>query len=390
MPDNVTIMSQVQDALRDFFIEPVRVQMNEEIGPFFAMIEKNEKDVVGKKIKMPLKYGRSGGVGARTEIGALPTPSPREWATAEWDVKNIFARMQISLKLMKASKNKKGAFVQLLADQMDDLLVDAKDNVRRQLFGDGVGSLATCTAATSTNTITVDSLQYLQEGMVIDLLNTDGTVVASARRITSINEANTTITVDGDAIATILDTDFLTVAGSHDLEMTGLAAVFDTDNTIYGIDRTVNNWFVPTITNIAGDIDELDMQKAIDDARDKMGSKIDFIMANSAVIRGFQYNQLSYKKNIDYMDLKGGYKTISFGGIPLSNERYMPDGTMDFLNSKNFKLYRLGDWDWMDEDGAILNRISGQAAYECTLAFFGDLGCDKAKGQSRLTGITGH
>ena len=48
------------------------------------------------------------------------------------------------------------------------------------------------------------------------------------------------------------------------------------------------------------------------------------------------------------------------------------------------------DFDWMDEDGAVLSRVPGKAIWSASLSRYCDLGCSKPRGNVRLTGVTEH
>lgn len=399
----ISTMATAEKALKEYFIEPARVQLDEGSGPFLAMIEKSTEEVTGHQIRMPLKYGRHGGIGNRADDGLLPTPSPRKWEHAVWDTKNIFARIMLTDKLIKASKNNKGAFANQLASQMEDLTIDAKDNLRRQVFGSGEGTVTTVSESGTGNKLAVANVTYLSEGQFIDIFDST-TDVAVAEGVEIIVREKTEvgsnyagyITVSGESL-TFTKADYITIAGNKDLELTGMSAIFTPDTKLYGINRATNKWFNPHVKSIQDEglegveeLNELIMQEMIDEAKDELGSDINFISCNSGVARAFQFNQLSYKKNIDYMDLIGGYKAMKFGTIPITKEKYEKPGVMRFLCKDNFKLYRMGGWDWMDKDGAVLNRVSNKPAYEATLVMYGDLGCDKPRGQSLLTGISEH
>ena len=386
----LTLIQTADKAFKDFFLEPAVVQLDERSGPWMAQLEKSTKEVTGKSIKMPLVYGRSGGIGNRAEGGDLPTPNPRKWTHASWETKNMYGRISISGKAIKASKNDKGAFADMLKTQMKDLLSDANNDFRRQSFGDGSGLLGTTTAVTTAGVVlTLDSVAYISVGKFVDILDDtdDTTYLATEREVISVDLVNKTITISGDNV-TLAVGDRVYISGNKGLELTGIQAVMTPNTTLYGIDRSTEKWFNPNVETGVGALDELDMQRAVDNADEALNSTINFIVCNNGVARAYQQNQLSYKKNIEYMDVKGGYKTMSFGGVALAKDKYMPSGTMDFMNTSDWKLYRMDPWDWMDRDGAILSRTTGKDAYEATLYQYGDIGCSKPAGQSRLTGIT--
>lgn len=380
-------MQKVQEALKTFYLPGLRYQMNEKSGAFYSQIEKGSQGVVGKDIVMALRYGRNGGVGNRADDGLLPTPNSRKTKQARWETKNIFARIQISDKVMKASAKDAGAFANLLETELDDAMTDAKDNFARQLFGDGTGVMATCGAASGVNVIPVSSTQFFSEGQLVDVCSSDGTPKATEREVTVVDHVAKKITLSGASVTTTA-TDIITIAGNYGLELTGLGRIFKPDTTIYNIDRSTNKWLNPNIIAVDGAISELDIQNMIDQAEIMAGSDINFLMASYGVRRAYQELLQSTKRYVNTLELKGGWKALDYNGIGLVADKYAPAGTIHGLSTENFKLYEMSDWDWMEKDGAVLSRVTDRAAYEATLVKYADLGCDKIKGQGVLTGIT--
>ena len=89
------------------------------------------------------------------------------------------------------------------------------------------------------------------------------------------------------------------------------------------------------------------------------------------------------------MELSGGYKALTFNGIPLISDRFVDEGEMYLLNSSEFKLHQLCDWKWLEnEQGRILRQTPGKPTYAATLVKYAELVCDKPAGQAKLTGIT--
>lgn len=388
----LTTIQTAEKAFKEFFLTPAAKQLDEKSGPFIAMLKKSTKEVSGKSIKMPLVFGRSGGIGNRAEDGDLPTPNPRKWEQATWETKNIYGRISLSGKSIQASRDDKGAFVRLLRTQMDDLLKDANNDLRRQSFGNGTGilSLIEATGVTAGVVIPVDDIKYFSVGKFVDVIkDSDKSTIATLREVLVVDKINKTITISGANI-TAVDNDFLVISGNYNNELTGLGAVMTLDSTLYGIDRSTNKWMNPNLEAVGGEITEIVMQKAIDDADENLGSEIDFIMCNNGVARGFQLNQLSYKKNIKTMTIAGGYKSMAYNDIPIARDKYHTDNAMTFIHKADFSLMRMGDWDWMQRDGSIFSRITNKDAYEATIYMYGDIGCKRVGGQSMLTGITEH
>ena len=91
----------------------------------------------------------------------------------------------------------------------------------------------------------------------------------------------------------------------------------------------------------------------------------------------------------DTEELSGGYKALSYNGIPLVYDRFIEDGTMYLLDTSAFKLHQLCDWRYLEnENGKILRQTQGKPTYTATLVKYCDLVCARPNGQAKLTGLT--
>lgn len=380
-------MAAAQEALKLFYLPGLREQLNN-ANPVLAVLERDTESVLGGEIVMALRYGRQGGVGNRADDGTLPTPRSRQTKQAKWQTKNIFAHIQISDKTVKASRSSAGAFANLLEAELADAMTDAKDSLSRQVFGDGTGKLATfADHETATTTLTVDNTQYFAVGQFIDIVDSSGNVKYSGLEILNVDDDAKTITISGSGVATA-NTDFAVISGNYNQELTGFGAVFTKDNVLYGIDRSLHKWFNPTVIPVNGNISEVVIQKAIDEAERRAGGNINFLVASYGVRRAYQNLLTSIKRIINVMELKGGFKAIEYNGIPFTVDKYCPAGTLYGLDLDTWRLYHMGDWDWLDDDGAILSRVPDKPVWAATLARYCDLGCSKPAGNFVMTGIT--
>ena len=92
---------------------------------------------------------------------------------------------------------------------------------------------------------------------------------------------------------------------------------------------------------------------------------------------------------MDAVTIEGGFTALSFGGIPVVADRFCPEGTMYLLNTDDFALHQLCDWQWLEgEDGKVLKQIPGKPVYTATLVKYAELMCYRPCGQGCLTGIT--
>ena len=384
-------MTSADKALKSLYLGAVAEQLNTEVNPLLSAIKQTTTDVWGKEVRRVVKYGINGGVGAGDEDGDLPTAGGNNYEQIVSTLKNLYGTIEISDKAIRASQNDAGAFVNLLNAEMEGLIKASTFNFGRMLYGDGTGALCKVTAING-RVIGVNNIKNLAVGMNIEFYTPTGLKsVVGVRRIVAIDVQNKTITLDGVAIdGSQLSTGcYVTLQGSYGKEITGLGAIFGDSATLYGISRATNDWLVPYKIEDAGEISETMIQKAIDYLDDVHGSKVNFIVCSSGVKRAFQKHLSSYKRNLDVMDLKGGYKALSYNGIPIVSDRFCPDGTMYLLNTDDFALHQLCDWKWLEsEDGKVLRQNGGKPTYTATLVKYADLVCTRPCGQAMISGIT--
>ena len=389
----VTI-SSAENALKTLYLGVVADQLNTGINPFFAKVKQTSSDVWGKNIVKLVPYGLNGGIGAGTETGDLPSAAANNYAQFTLALKNLFGTIEISDKAIRASENSAGAFVNILNAEMEGLLKASKFNFGRMLYGDGNGKLtdtASFSGNTDANLFKVANTKNLMEGMVIDIYQTsNNNRILSGRRIVEIDRTNKTVRFDGATPSDTVGSGYhVTVQGSKGQELTGLGAIFGTSGSLYGLSRSTNKWLIPYIKTSSGAMNLDTIQTAIDYIDEVAGSGVDFITC-AYNVRRFYLDYLALSRtNIDYMNLDGGYKAISYNGIPVVADRFVDDGTMYILNSADFKLHQLCDWRWLEgENGKILMQKAGTPTYTATLVKYADMICDKPIGQAKISGIT--
>lgn len=385
-------LTSANAALKTMYLDVVANQLNTQIHPFLAQVEKTSQDVVGKSVKKLVPYGLNGGIGAGTENGSLPSVAENNYLLFESGLKNLYGTIEISDKALRASSQDAGAFVNLLSAEMEGLVEASKFNFARMLYGDGSGLLATVVAtASGAYTYTADSMKNLMIGQVVDIY-VDGTYEKSGR-IISWTYASKTITLDAAATADMADgtnhTTKMYIQGSKDKEITGLGAIFDTTNvtTLYGVSRTTNAFLNPVVNTVtAANFAESSLMNVIDDCNEKTNGDINFICGSYDARRKFQELFKNNKLNLDVLDLVGGYKTIAFNGIPFLAEKFVDSGVIYFLNSDDFKIHQLGDWEWIENDkGQILRQKEGYPTHSATLVKYAELLCNRPGGQGKLT-----
>ncbi|MCL2369965.1 MAG: phage major capsid protein [Firmicutes bacterium] len=376
-------LQRAEDALKSVYLGTVTELLNTKINPLLAKIEQTSQDVWGKEIRKAAKFGINGGIGAGDEAGELPSAAPNNYLQFVTTLKNLYGQIEISDKAIRASSDERGAFTDLLNAELEGLLEASRFNLGRMLYGDGTGILGRVTAMGSNPQ--VDKPHNFIEGMVVDLYSPDGNFIRSGLRVAHVNRDTNRIRFECNSI--IANNHQLCVQGSRGKEITGLGALFDPTRDIYGISRDRHPFLVPHIAEPTA-MSEIAIQKAIDRLETHANSVVDFIAVSADVKYEYQEFLGTFKRNIDIMELEGGFRTLSYNGIPVVYDRFVDPKTMYLLNTKAFKLHQLSDWRYLEtENGKILRQTQGKPTYSATLVKYCDLICDRPNGQAKLTGF---
>ncbi|MBQ8374913.1 MAG: phage major capsid protein [Clostridia bacterium] len=381
-------MQSADNALKSFYLDAVTDAIDLKSNAFLASIQHSTADVYGKDVRKLVRYGVNGGVAAGSETGDLPTAEANRYALFVSTLKNLYGTIEISDKAMKASQNNEGAFVNLLNDEMEGVVNSAKFHFGRMLHGDGQGYLGKYTSASTGNVLKVNDTKAFVEGMRVNLQDDSGMLDdLPYMTVVAVDRANGTVKLGGADYSSALTTGTIVTSADAE-ELTGLKAIFEADE-IYGLKKSEYPFLKPYDQADVGEIDELTIQTAIDKIEESSGSSVNFILCSWGVRRALiQY----YKQQgiaTKTVEIEGGFKAISFNGIPVVADRFCAEGTMYLLNTNDFKLYQLCDWQWMEsEDGKILRQVPGKPVYTATIVKYAELICEKPNGQGRLTGIT--
>ena len=383
-------LQTADSALKTFYLDAVTKEIDEKSSVFFSMIEKTSANVVGKSVTKVIKTGVSNGIGAGSETGDLPKGDNGAYIALNAPLKNLYGTIEISDKAIRASANNEGAFVNLLNEEMETLVQSAKYNFSRMLFGDGSGKIGEVIYIEGNDVVQLDNSAGLEEGMCVDVWQ-DGVKILSNCKIKSVDQSSSYVgfaDMDFSTMAPTLETG--ATVRLHDTEenyeLTGLGAIFS-QNPLYGVARD-KGYMKPFKRSNVGAIDEELLQLAIDKAESAGGSTPNIIICSwgvrRALIRAFK------ERNYPITNIKIGdsISALSFNGIPVVVDRFCPKETMYILNTNDFKLCQLCDWQWMEgEDGKVLKQVAGKPVYTATLVKYAELICQKPCGQAMLTGI---
>ena len=375
-------------ALKNFYLDAITKEIDTKVSPFLSKIEKTSANVVGKGVSKVIRLGMNGGISAGSETGALPESGDNDYITLNTTLKNLYGTIEISDKALRASATDEGAFVNILNEEMDALVKSAKFNFSRMLFGSGNGIIANI-ASVGSDSYMVTSLKGFIEGMFVDFWK-NGVKTHSRLKVTSVNRETSRITVEGrdflEKAAPDPGTEVRLCGCEAEHELTGLGALFS-QNDIYGVDRS-KSYMKPYIKSNVGQIDETVLQMALDAIEESSGSKVNMIICSWTVRRALTEILKEKQLVLSMMDMGDNQTVLAYNGIPIVVDRFCPEGTMYLLNTDDFKLCQLCDWQWMEgEDGKILKQIAGKPVYTATLVKSAELLCTKPCGQGILQGI---
>lgn len=375
--------------LKDYYLDAISSQLNDGISPFFSAIEKNTNNIVGKDASLTVIRESSHGIKACLEDGDLPEPYKNRYLNITVPLKNLYGTIEISDKALRASRDKAGAFVNLLDAEMEGLVASAKEDFRRMLFGNGTGLLFTVQNQYATGkTYKVDNADPDLVGKCVDIYptNYDSGIYSDTFGIyiVAVDPEVKTVTFDRE----IMDNIENASAYLHDgrgCELTGLDAIFE-GNTIYGYKKDEESYFKPYIMeNLTNGLTEEVLTDMIDTLEEKYNSKVNMIICSYKSRKKIAELIANSKYAVNTIDAHGGRGAVTVNGITVYADKFCPDDKIYFLNTDDFCLNQLCDWEWLeDEDGKILKQVPGKAAYRATLVKYAELICKRPCGQGMV------
>ena len=135
-------------------------------------------------------------------------------------------------------------------------------------------------------------------------------------------------------------------------------------------------------------LNETLIQEEIDRVETESNGTINFLAISGDVKYAYQDYMAQYKRNVDVMELKGGFKSLSYNGIPLVHDRFVPEKSMYLLDTSKIKLYQLCDWRFLESaTGKILRQRENAPVYTATLVKYCDLICTAPNAMAKITNI---
>lgn len=398
-------LAGASELLKEFYLPPIRETLNRKTV-LLQRLERNTEDFAGKRGYMPLHISRNEGVGARAERQTLPRAGSQGYDTAYFNMSNNYGRIEVSGPTIAAMAKDEGAFTRAIDSESRELTKDMLQDFNRQLFGDGSSELGQASTGATSATFTFLTTHYwrptqhVRKNMYVDLINrTTGAFITNGenRKVLSVNNG---VSATLDMSVTVDTNTIMCRHGSYGIrtevspngpkEMWGLGAIVSASNprSIGGttvpfgdIDRTsadADFWKAEEVDALSGNLD-LDMiQQGMDNVDIKTGGNTTLLLSDYVQYRKHA-RLLTPDRRFPTAEgkptkLDGGYSALYYDEVPHVRDKDCPPGKIFGLDESTFQLFELSDLDWMDKDGAILNRINNEDAYEATLYCYKNLG----------------
>lgn len=388
-----------------------------------SQVETRKDTVQGRIARHAVHLGRSSGVGARAESGTLPTAANQSYATVPVPVRYVYGRIQLSGPTIKQAVTDRGAFIDALDAEMEGIKKDAMKDVNRQLWGTSNGVIAQCGTTSSSTTVVLASSTgttalrqlFFDGGMVVDIGTVASpTTVASARTVTSVDETNKTIAISGAAVTTS-SSHFVFRSGAGgasnnsgqpgdgQIELTGLQTIVDDTAILHTINPSSQPKWKAYVNSNSGtnrSVTESLITGSIMKVLTNSGKKPSLLVSAEGVNLAISNLLLSLKRNMEQTQLKGGYAGIQFYSPSVSGKGDeaptalyadfdCPNNRLYGINPEVLVFHQVGDgFQFMDLDGAVMNRKPDQDAYEATLYMYGELACKQRNAHFVIKDLT--
>jgi len=419
-------LTNLVEILKNVYGDGLKNQFDDE-KITYNLFPKSERRPAGNGYIFGLRYARAQGTGARAESAKLPDPLTGSKDQGKIVPKYNYGSIRITGPAVEIAKGNTAAFVDGLADEIDDIYQSIIVDMNRQCHWDGWGQLGRLSAgasytgnATWAGTFDNDlGITYFQEGQFVDFYVSAGTsndvntgTCAAGSRVLSINPATKVIIFETPSASyltnhpvasgfvntvahTIVSGTMAIKAGTRDnawassdtpVEITGLTGIYDDGTALASFENitvaTYPKWKANIIGNSAVNRElTIDlMLNACDLTRTRSGMKVDTIRMGLGQRRKYA-NLLMPDVRFAPTVLKGGYETLTFSGGDGSIEMVidpMTQPNMIFFEPKGvIQKYELTPLGWGNLDGSQLHQRAGYDEWDAFLRLYTNLGTEQ-------------
>jgi hypothetical protein len=428
-------LTNLADVLKNVYGEGLTNQFNDE-KITYNMFPKSDRKPGGNGYIFGVRYARAQGTGGRAESAKLPDPLTGTKDQGTIIPKYLYGSIRITGPAIERAKGNTTAFVDSLADEVDDIYQSLVVDMNRMCHWDGYGQLgrlsAACSATAGSYNATFDNdigIMYMIEGQAVDFYASAGNTVPGAtasaifgQRIVSISpstkvvlftngtdfDANhPTLSAYTNGVASTMGNGSIAVKlGARDdawtandtpVEMIGLDGIFDDGtnlNTFEGIDAEAGPaWRANIISNSSVNRElSIDlMLNACDLTRTRSGQKVSKILMGLGQRRKYA-NLLLPDVRFAPTVLKGGYETLSFSGgdgsLEIVVDPLCQPGRIYFMPDGVIRKYELTPLGWGNLDNSQLHQRAGYDEWDAYLRIYTNLGVEQRNNLTLLKDLT--
>lgn len=384
-------LSAYSNALKVRYLGPIREELNTATVLMSRIARKDDAiNVSGKTFTIPLHTGRNVFAGSgRADGGSLPQVGVQSYSTAVVPNAYVYTRIKVTGPTIRAARDTAGAFTTAVESEIRGGLKDTKRAVNRQLNGNGTDALAFWTGADDTTATTVDdnrghAFTHLPAGVAVtcDLIDAsdnvtklgDSIVVTQGAKNATTYSAGWTGTVSGSA-----DGDYLVLEDTLGNAMMGIDGIIDNADPVllssglHGIAAS-NSYWNAQVNDGGGTTDRALTLDLMQDPLDQIGmnsdadeSDVEFLFGNYPVRAKYLGLLRDEKRFVNTLTLDGGWTGLAYNDKPFIVDSQAKRGTIFYINPSSLCILRTADFDWADQDGAVLSRVSGEDAYDAFL-----------------------
>ena len=417
-------LSNLDGILKDVYQNVI----TEQIAMFSPIAEKFEEvtefEFDGRLAREAAIMSLNEGVGAVGEAGTLPTAGNFDPQQFTIGMKYVYGSFQMTKQMMESAMTSKGAFKNAMNYSMDSLIRNMKRERARMMWnnGSGIVALVNGALATSTTTLAVDGpggvagstggTRFIRKGMTLAEINaTDSTFAQAIGSVSTVSATGTSITMAALSKAT-LDNNWVVKSAmaapttladtSFNKEPMGLLGLIDNGTynwTLSGLSRTTYPQLNSRVQASVGAL-SLDAIQANFDVADQLGdAEIDTLACHHSVRRAY-LALLEADRRYTAGDLskpdggtvaakkRSSRSYVTFGDVPIVEDKYAPYGMLFGLDSRNFKKYVQIKGEWANESGAILRQVTGQDTWTAFYRLWENYHCSRPNTCFRMDGIT--
>jgi hypothetical protein len=420
-------LDSIVETLKNVYGEGLTNQFEDE-KITYNQFPKSDRKPGGNGYIFGVRYARAQGTGSRAESAKLPDPLTGIKDQGTIKPKYNYGSIRITGPAIEAAKGNTMAFVDSLADEIDDIYQSIVVDLNRQCHWDGFGQIARLSAAatfpgatTWAGTFNNDlGTRYFQEGMLIDMYSTAGGEIvqdttASAcagQRVLSVTPSTNVVIFEAGTASYLSNHPYASAyvnikacsvpvgsiavkVGARDLawtsadvptEMTGLLGIFDSTTYLAafeGITVASNpKWAANVMSNSSVNRElSIDLMiNACDLTRTRSGKKVDKIRFGLGQRRKYA-NLLLPDVRFAPTVLKGGYETLTFSGgdgsIEMVVDPVFQPNMITFEPNGVIQKYELTPLGWGNLDGSQLHQRAGYDEWDAYLRIYSQLGCEQ-------------